>query len=116
MAVMKLAAMVVLICAFVGYWQDQSAQSMIPATVTHHRQKMVTYDDQVDVTCPAGYEGHWVDLNKGFEGDTETAIAFGSAGGGYSRYAYAICFSEKFMNSIRNKPGILRGVPIIRPE
>src|ERR1700735_2887464 len=46
--------------------QDAPKPDMIPATVQHNKKSYTqTYDDVV-VSCPDGYEGHWVDVNAGF--------------------------------------------------
>lgn len=87
--------------------QDAPKPDMIPATVQHNKKSYTqTYDDVV-VSCPDGYEGHWVDVNAGFLWPWNGAM--------YSQLgqpmAYAVCFRKDFMEKIRANPELLRQKP-----
>ncbi len=89
-------------------------EPMVAPKVEHHERKETqTYDD-VTRSCPAGYEGHFVDIQQGFDwrywdGGGYVFSGFPSAG---SAPAYTVCFKKEFMDEIRKNPELL----IPRPQ
>jgi hypothetical protein len=107
----KVTTLVFLIGMFLQ--QRQHAQMVAP-TVTHHEEKSVQTYDRVEITCPAGYEGHYVDQPIGFDGSAGGPYGFwmNGSGGGSGPPAYMICFSNEFMEQIRKNPELLRARPV----
>ena len=91
---------------------QQSTPPMLGAKVEHHERTETQTHDEVTVSCPDGYEGHFVDENTGFGYE----YWMGSSGYGFSYNisgtpGYTICFDKKFMDDIRKKPELLRMRP-----
>lgn len=91
--------------------QAKEKPSMVAPTVSHHDETMTQHYDRVTVSCPDGYEGHFVDVGVGFDGTWNGGYVFGNEGAP----GYTICFSKEFMDKIRANPELLRGRPVIRP-
>jgi hypothetical protein len=78
---------------------------MVAPTVTHHDVSSVQHYDRVEISCPDGYEGHFVDVDNGFEWNWNHGIQMGMPLG------YTVCFSKEFMDQIRANPDLLRQRP-----
>jgi hypothetical protein len=82
--------------------------AMVQPTVKHHDEVSTQHYDRVEVTCPAGYEGHFVDMQKGFGFEYwygGTGFMIGQPPG------YTVCFSDEFMKKLRANPEMLRARP-----
>ena len=91
-------------------WQQQMT---VPKVEHTKRVETQTYDD-VKRSCPAGYEGHFVDVELGFNSwdrPWSSGIIMGS-GTGYSDPGYTICFDKKFMDEVRKNPELLVARPL----
>jgi len=86
---------------------------MVQPTIKHHDEVSTQHYDRVEISCPKGYEGHFVDIGIGFDG----AANLGNMS--YNDYSgppgYTICFSREFMEKIRANTELLRARPIIKP-
>lgn len=86
---------------------------MVTPKVTHHDEQSVQHYDRVEITCPEGYEGHFVDVQLGFE-PRMPSISFGGEYGG-GELKYVVCFSKEFMDKLRANPEMLKLQQTIRP-
>ena len=88
---------------------------MTVPVVEHHPSSYTTTTDSITHKCPEGYEGHYVDIQPGFDFDY---WGFG----GYSQVygsnlyspgpsAYTICFKKEFMDKIRKNPELQSNRP-----
>lgn len=81
-------------------------QKIIGATVeraTRIEQREVT---EIKITCPAGYEGHFVDREVGFQ----STQSFGLT----PSYAFVICFDTKFIDDVRKNPALTQPRPTVQ--
>ena len=91
--------------------KDNKPDMVVP-TVTHHQEIQTERYDRVEITCPEGYEGHFVDPSPGFDGFSSWP------GGGVGIWepsdqrGYTVCFKKEFMDKIRSNPELLRSKPI----
>jgi len=86
-------------------------------------EKQVQEYTTVTRTCPAGYEGHFVDPDVGFDGLTTNGELFNSGSGYYTFGSesggppmYTMCFKKEFMDLVRKNPDLIATKPIIRPS
>lgn len=86
--------------------QNLQAPTLMPK-VEHHEEKQThteTYD-RVTRACPSGYEGHYVDMQKGFDWQdgymarSDSIVAW--PGGAVRESFFTVCLSTKFMDDIR---------------
>jgi hypothetical protein len=106
---MKIVAMMVL-AALLGIPQD----SMTVPQVKHEKHTTETTTDYVTRTCPDGYEGHFVDVDPGFNGKYEGILfSNGSPAEPQGPLGYTICFKKEFMDQVRKNPDLLTPRPII---
>lgn len=83
---------------------------MVLPTVKTETKTSTTQYTVTTRECPAGYEGHYVDINKGF--DAEYQSASGELGGvlyfsdGAEAPKYTVCFEKKFMDKVRANPAM----------
>lgn len=87
------------------------AQDMTMPKVEHHKETRQETTDYVTSTCPEGYEGHFVDVNIGFDWDywSWTPMSQGMVIGTVP--GYTICFKKSFMDQVRKSPDMLRARP-----
>lgn len=88
--------------------QDKKPEpDMIAPTIKHNPESYTQTYDRVEVTCPSGYEGHFVDTNIGFQWEWNwgNSIMVGDSPG------YVVCFRREFMDKIRANPQLLRARP-----
>jgi hypothetical protein len=102
---MKLIALVMLLVA-----AQATAPEMTVPKIEHKTIQRTVQDEEITVTCPEGYEGHFVDHETGFDWQQ------GYFNGGTSfnlgpEWGYTICFSKKFMDEIRKNQELLRPRP-----
>jgi hypothetical protein len=79
------------------------------------KQTHTTTQTSVEVTrsCPAGYEGHFVDTRTGFGWEYwNGGTGFGYFIGEYGEPGYTICFSKEFMDGVRKNPDLLTNRPM----
>lgn len=102
------------LAAIVVYGQQPAKKpTMVLPTVTHKTEKVEQEYDHVTVSCPEGYEGHYVDRDAGFDiGVGSRLFVYGSNEG---EPGFTICFENSFMDEIRKHPEMLRARPIVRP-
>jgi len=87
--------------------------SMVTPKITHHDEVSTQHYDRVEVSCPEGYEGHFVDFGIGFDGEANLgAMSWVDSSG---PPAFMICFDKSFMEKVRANPDLLRPRPIIKP-
>jgi hypothetical protein len=91
--------------ALLGAPQSKDKPPMVAPTVTHHDEPYVQHFDRVEISCPDGYEGHFVDADSGFEWNWNHGIEMSRPPG------YVVCFSKEFMDKIRANPDLLRPRP-----
>jgi len=100
----KLAGIVLLL--FFG------SQEQIVAPKVEHKKRTETQEyDDVTRSCPAGYEGHFVDTNTGFGWTTYWNGAWAYVITGYPEPGYTVCFKKEFMDEIRKNPELLAPRP-----
>ena len=106
-------AITVVLLAWFG-WQTGREPMTVPKVEHHQRQQTQTYDE-ITRSCPAGYEGHFVDTEVGFD----SSDRFWTGSSTFSTYpsysgepGYTICFDTKFMDGVRKNPELL----IARPQ
>jgi hypothetical protein len=87
-------------------------QQMVAPKVEHKKHETTQTYDEVIRSCPAGYEGHFVDINAGFDyssfWSSSGYFTYPESGG---QLAYAVCFDKKFMDEIRKNPELLAQRP-----
>ena len=87
-------------------------QGVVPK-VTHTDRAVTTHYDDVELSCPEGYEGHFVDVQPGFQ--AAPTVSWGVYVGGTlearGEQMYAICLDKKFMEKVRKNPEYLRERP-----
>ena len=87
-------------------------QQMVAPKVEHKKRTETQTYDEVIRSCPAGYEGHFVDVQEGFDfGRWVTGATFS---GGFTLGeppGYTICFKKEFMDEIRKNPELLAPRP-----
>lgn len=80
---------------------------MVPPKIEHHTYETTQKHDTVTRSCPAGYEGHFVDKQEGFDSSFPQMIgSWGIEGYPSGAPAYTICFKNDFMEQIRKNPDL----------
>lgn len=107
---MVLAVILFVVLMTSGSAHQEKKPDMIAATVKHHDQVTPEqHQDEVELSCPEGYEGHFVDYQTGFGWE------YWNGGTGFMLYerqpGYTICFSKEFMDKIRSNQELLRQRP-----
>jgi len=85
-------------------------EQMVAPKVEHKKRTETQVYDEVTRSCPAGYEGHFVDTQTGFDyvywlGNLQWSVSTGGIPG------YTICFKKEFMDEIRKNPELLVARP-----
>lgn len=94
------------------FTQSADKAPMVQPKVTHHDRVTEQHYDDVEVTCPDGTEGHFVDIQVGFGPKMGMSLS-GWEGNGEA--AYTVCFDKKFMDKVRANPDLARYRPILKP-
>ena|SRR6266550_9354357 len=84
-------------------------QQMVAPKVEHKKRTETQVYDEVTRSCPAGYEGHFVDTQTGFGYEYWNSGAW--VGNGPSVPGYTVCFKKEFMDEIRKNPELLTARP-----
>ena len=93
--------------------QTASAPDMaFPKVETKTEHQTQTYTT-ITHSCPAGYEAHYVDVNKGFDYDYYVQ---NPGLQGWSEFSenvpmFTICFSKEFMDKVRKNKDLLSTRP-----
>ena len=87
---------------------------MVMPNVQHHDEQQTTHYDIVTRTCPDGYEGHFVDMQQGFDGGfdpvTEGLWVNGYQGG---PEMFTVCFTREFMEKLRKDKDMRARKPVM---
>src|SRR6266550_1431749 len=97
---------------FIGgslWFMFHAQQQMVAPKVERKTRTETQVYEQVTRSCPAGYEGHFVDTQTGF-GD-EYWVTNGSGLVLESSPGYTVCFKREFMDEIRKNPDLLARRP-----
>jgi hypothetical protein len=94
-------------------------EQMVAPKVEHKKHEETTTYDEVIRSCPAGYEGHFVDVRAGFDwqywngegGSWSFAYGWGYNLDGQGEVGYTVCFKKEFMDKIRKNPDLLAPKP-----
>jgi hypothetical protein len=85
----------------------QADQMMVAPKVTRETKQTVSEFTVTTRTCPAGYEGHFVDEAVGF--NSESSMMYWGDGG---PPVFTICFKTEFMDGVRKNPDM----SAVRPQ
>lgn len=111
---MKLFCLIAAVIVAVAICEGQAPSkkpAMVMPTVTHKTEKVQQEYDHVTVTCPDGYEGHFVDRDAGFDFGVSPLAFYGDSGAP----GFTICFEKSFMDEVRKHPEMLRARPVVHP-
>jgi hypothetical protein len=89
-------------------------QQMVAPKVEHKKRTETQVYDEVTRSCPAGYEGHFVDPAVGFDYSVwlgGNMNGWGNITGWDHPQVYTICFKKEFMEEIRKNPEMLATRP-----
>ena len=92
---------------FLFLFIQSAQQTMVEPKVEHHKRVTTQEYDEVTITCPEGYEGHYVDYGIGFDSSSQFTTNWGNP----QPVGYIVCFDKKFMDKIRANPELQRMRP-----
>ena len=104
-----------LLLAGTAFSQTATAPDMTVPKVERKTTQRTVQDEEVIRTCPAGYEGHFVDIQEGFDWrywNGATALIGPIEFGEHGIPGYTICFSKKFMDEIRKNKDLVAPRPV----
>lgn len=111
---MEVYEMRILLLVLLLAFPQATKEPMALPKVTHHDRATTQHYDDVEISCPDGYEGHFVDIETGF---TSMDRAFGNEGFTTNSYiigerpGYMICFEKSFMDKVRKTPDVIHQRP-----
>jgi hypothetical protein len=88
-------------------------ERMVAPKVEHKKRTETQTHDDVTRSCPAGYEGHFVDIQPGFDSERwiSQTLIYRLNQYGAGELGYTICFKKEFMDEIRKNPELLAPRP-----
>lgn len=101
---------IVTLILLISFGWQASAPSMIVPKVEHHQHQEIKTYDVITRSCPDGYEGHFVDVQPGFDNGYWSNGVLANQGFMIQTVdtpGYTICFSVKFMDEVRKNPDLL---------
>jgi hypothetical protein len=87
-------------------------EQMVAPKVERKKRTETQVYEEVTRSCPAGYEGHFVDTRTGFGPEYwwgEQGFFISAYGG---ELGYTVCFKKEFMDEIRKNPELIAERPL----
>jgi hypothetical protein len=103
---------VILAMAVIFFGQSMDRQMVAPKVEKTPHTETQTYIT-VTRSCPAGYEGHFVDVEPDFDAKFPSVSLYGGEFMGAP--GYTVCFKKEFMDEIRKNPDLLTNRTVLRP-
>ena len=116
---MRLASLLVLALLFAVPLGSQQEPTMTLPKVEHEMESHVEKTETTTRTCPAGYEGHFVDIPEGFDAAQRFAHGWATGpslfdyeGRPSGEPGYTVCFKKSFMDEMRKNTDMTAARPL----